>query len=52
MGDNNIKENSKALTVLISEGLHREFKAITSSKGLKLKECIIEMIEDYVNKNK
>lgn len=51
---NNKNENVefKALTVLIPEELHREFKTIVSSNGMKLKECIIELLEKYIEENK
>lgn len=42
----------KALTVLIPEELHREFKTLVSSKGLKLKDCVVELMTDYIENNK
>ena len=37
---------TKALTVQIPKDLHKDIKTVVSSKGLKLRELVIELFEE------
>ena len=38
------------LTLQLPKSLHLEFKSVTSKEGAKMKEVLIEFIEEYVKK--